>query len=654
MKNRFLAVTPLLAVMLAGCNGIGGNDNNGPESKDNGPVVVFSPDAAIQGEIIVKMKPGAADEKTTRSGSVGSGNTEIDRVLISVGSISFERLFPACGRFEERTRKEGLDRWFIAKYDETVPAAQVAAMLSECDGVEVIEYSIPTAAAEYSKSASLVGEFGRTTGSATAETTAGASMVGELSRTTSSATAARNIPFPFNESVRSQRMQWHYNNPGNVYANPTVTGADANVYAAWQLCTGNPDVIVAVVDQGVKYDHEDLAANMWVNKGEIPDNGIDDDGNGYIDDVHGFNFTDNKGKLTFSADYMHGTHVAGTIAAVNNNGVGVNGIAGGSGNGDGVRIMSCETLGQSESGNSGGGLGAQVRAIKYAADNGAVICQNSWGYTAGALSKNDWTRGNYSALSEAINYFVKYAGLDENGEQEGPMAGGIVIFAAGNDASNELCYPASDEAVISVAATSWLGTPSYFTNYGKWVSISAPGGDLSLNSVYGGVYSTSVAEDGGSAYEGINGTSMACPHVSGACALAVSWYYGAEKKKGLTCGMLKEALLSSVTPVNPFCEAPYFGNMGAGSLDTYQLLLAVKKVAEIPDITLSVGGEKTIDLADYFYKTDILTYTVAADGVAAVSLNGGVMTIKGVGKGKTVIRITDGNESVRTVNITVE
>lgn len=509
MKNRFLTIAPLL-ITLAGCNGIGGNENNGPGSEDSGPIVVFSPEAAIQGEIIVKMKAGAADETITRAGGVTSGNTQIDRVLMTVGSVSFERLFPSCGRFEARTRKEGLDRWFIAKYDETVPAKEVAEMLSGCDGLEVIEYSIPTAVSAYSKATAAENE----------EPVA-----------TRAYSSARNTPFPFNESVRSQRMQWHYNNTGNVYANSTVVGADADVYAAWQLCTGNPDVIVAVVDQGVKYDHEDLAANMWVNKGEIPDNGIDDDGNGYIDDVYGFNFTDNKGKLTFSAENMHGTHVAGTIAAVNNNGVGVNGIAGGSGNGDGVRIMSCETLGASESGNSGGGLGAQVRAIKYAADNGAVICQNSWGYTAGALSKNDWTRGNYSALADAIHYFIKYAGLDENGEQEGPMAGGIVIFAAGNDASNELCYPASDEAVVSVSATSWLGTPSYFTNYGKWVSLSAPGGDLSLNSTYGGVYSTSVAGDGGSAYEGINGTSMACPHVSGACALAVSWYYGAEKKK---------------------------------------------------------------------------------------------------------------------------
>lgn len=632
MKNRFLTIAPLL-ITLAGCNGIGGNENNGPGSEDSGPIVVFSPEAAIQGEIIVKMKAGAADETITRAGGVTSGNTQIDRVLMTVGSVSFERLFPSCGRFEARTRKEGLDRWFIAKYDETVLAKEVAEMLSGCDGVEVIEYSIPTAVSAYSKATAAENE----------EPVA-----------TRAYSSARNTPFPFNESVRSQRMQWHYNNTGNVYANSTVVGADADVYAAWQLCTGNPDVIVAVVDQGVKYDHEDLAANMWVNKGEIPDNGIDDDGNGYIDDVYGFNFTDNKGKLTFSAENMHGTHVAGTIAAVNNNGVGVNGIAGGFGNGDGVKIMSCETLGSSESGNSGGGLGAQVRAIKYAADNGAVICQNSWGYTAGALSKNDWTRGNYSALAEAIAYFRKYAGLDENGNQEGPMAGGIVIFAAGNDASDELCYPASDPGVISVASTSWLGTPSYFTNYGKWVSLSAPGGDLSLNSTYGGVYSTSVAEDGGSSYEGINGTSMACPHVSGACALAVSWYYGAEKKKGLTSDMLKEALLSSVRPVDPYCEAPYFGNMGAGSLDTYQLLLAVKKVALIPDITIGKGDTKTIDLSEYFFKTDVLVYTVSDAGVVEVSLKDSVMTVKGVGKGSAVIRITDGNQSVRTINVTVE
>lgn len=629
--NRFKLAIPL-AIMAMGCSRIGDNNGSRSGSEDQGPIVVFSPDAALQGEIIVKMKAGTADEAGTKAGGSLSGNTQIDRVLMTAGTVSFERLFPECGKFEARTHAEGLDRWFVAKYDESLPAAEVASMLSGCDGIEKIEYSIPTAVSDYSRAEEAPESY--------------------VPETKASATA-RDIPFPFNESERARRMQWHYNNTGNVYANSTVAGADADVYAAWQLCTGNPDVIVAVIDQGVKYDHEDLNDNMWVNTGEIPGNGIDDDGNGYADDIYGYNFTSNKGELNFSSALMHGTHVAGTIAAVNNNGIGVNGIAGGSGKGDGVRIMSLETLGNSESGTSGGGLSAQVRAMKYAADNGAVVCQNSWGYTAGALSKNDWSRGNYSSLAEAIRYFIKYAGIDEKGEQTGPMAGGIVIFAAGNDASSELCYPASDPAVVSVAATSYLGTPAYYTNYGKWVTLSAPGGDLSLNSIYGGVYSTSVAEDGGSAYEGINGTSMACPHVSGACALAISWYYGDEKKKGLTPDMLRDALLASTRPVDPFCTAPYTGNMGAGSLDTYQFLLAVKKVGIIPDMEVNAGASATLALADYFFKTDVLVYTVSDESVINVSLRNGVMTIAGLKKGNAYVTVTDGNKFTRTFKVTV-
>ena len=118
--------------------------------------------------------------------------------------------------------------------------------------------------------------------------------------------------------------------------------------------------------------------------------------------------------------------------------------------------------------------------------------------------------------------------------------------------------------------------------------------------------------------------------------------------------MLKEALLSSVTTVDPFCETPYFGNMGAGSLDTYQLLLAVKKVKAIPDVTVGNGSETSVDLSDYFYKTDVLTYSLTTQGVIEISLKDSILTIKGISKGSTVIRITDGNQSVRTINVTVE
>ena len=578
-------------------------------------------------------------EKSRAQGvSKGSGIDEIDRILNTVNTVRFERLFPDGGRFEERTRREGLHLWYYAKYDPSVPTSEMASLLSSCKDIEIIEYSLAAETSDYRRTASPA---------------AGAQSV-----TRAIEDEVRNVPFPFNESERSQQMQWHYNNTGNVFAQASRLGADANVYAAWQLSTGDPDVIVAVVDQGVKYDHEDLAANMWVNEAELNGTpGVDDDGNGYVDDIYGYNFTKETGELDFSAELMHGTHVAGTIAAVNNNGVGVCGIAGGSGRGDGVKIMSCEILGKSESGSSGAGLAGQIRAIKYAADNGAVICQNSWGYTAGTISVTDWTRGSYSALSRAMEYFNKYAGLDENGNQTGPMAGGIVLFAAGNDASNEICYPAADANAISVGATGFTGAPAYYTNYGKWVRISAPGGDQMLSNAYGGVYSTSVAADGSSGYEGSQGTSMACPHVSGACALAISYYYGAEKRKGLTGEMLRQALLSSTQSVDRYCTGSYqqyLGNMGIGSLDTYKLLRTIAKIDGIPAQRVGVGATVSIDLGNYFTATNVLGYTVSVPDLVKIELRGGVMKLTGLKKGRTTIIVSDGAAIRKPIEVTVE
>ena len=168
---------------------------------------------------------------------------------------------------------------------------------------------------------------------------------------------------PFNDPKLQD--QWHYINLGDVSVAPTSrVGADVNVKDAWNLTTGDSRIIVAICDEAVKYNHPDLQANMWVNEGEIADNGIDDDGNGYIDDVHGFNFLSPYDKETGTWEVLplswdkvndsgHGTHVAGTIAAVNNNGMGVCGIAGGrTGNGDGVRIMTCQLF----SGNATAGM----------------------------------------------------------------------------------------------------------------------------------------------------------------------------------------------------------------------------------------------------------------------------------------------------------
>ena len=304
MKHIFKSLLLAAAVLaLAACAKEETGSHGGEDTA--GPVIVNASSAAIDGEIILKFKNEASGivEKTRAAGAVpaGSGIDEIDRVLTSVGTVRFERLFPAGGRFEERTRKEGLHLWYYAQYDPSVPTSEMARMLSACKDIAIIEYSLPAVASDYMHTPA---------------------PTGDPSPTRAVSDEVRDIPFPFNEDERAQLMQWHYNNTGNVYAQQTRMGADANVYAAWQLATGNPDVIVAVIDQGVKYDHEDLAANMWVNTGEIPGNGIDDDGNGYVDDIYGFNFTNNSGELNFSQELMHGTHVAGTIAAVNNNGIG--------------------------------------------------------------------------------------------------------------------------------------------------------------------------------------------------------------------------------------------------------------------------------------------------------------------------------------------
>ena len=596
-----------LIIPLAACTALAGCSPSAvpqaPEKSNGRAVVIGVPENALPGQILFKVSPNYASTKA-------SGGMDVEEHLLvpDLGDIKFERLFPACGRFEKRTREAGLDRWFIADFSRDVPVAKVAEYLSSSENVETVEYS----------------------------------------------RALEVASFPFNESSRSQEYQWHYNNTGRVFTSSTVAGADARVYDAWQLCTGSPDVIVAVIDQGVKFDHEDLAANMWQNPGEIAGNGIDDDENGYIDDIYGYNFIDNNGTITFSEENSHGTHVAGTISAVNNNGIGVNGIAGGSGKGDGVRIMTLETLGTAANGTSGGGLGASARAMKYAADNGAVISQNSWGYASGALSGGDWNKGNYSAMKEAIDYFIQYAGLDENGEQVGPMAGGIVIFAAGNDASELTEYPAADPKVVSVAATSYKGTPSYYTNFGKWVSMCAPGGDEVMDANYGGVYSTVVAADGSSSYGSMQGTSMACPHVSGACALAVSYYYGADKRKGLTADMLRGALLGSCKPIDPFCTAAYAGKMGVGSLDTYRLLLTVGMMEGIPSVSLKVGETRTLDLKEYFLGVSAIAYSCTDSSVVEVSVSKGVLTLVGKKPGEATVSVSDGTAVVKTIEVSVK
>lgn len=416
-------------------------------------------------------------------------------------------------------------------------------------------------------------------------------------------------------------------------ANPTVSameGIDINAEEAWAVYSGGSrDVIVAVIDTGIDYTHEDLQGAVWTNPGEIAGNSIDDDGNGYIDDVYGWNFYDNSNKTYVNSSHdAHGTHGAGTIAATAGNGIGIAGIA----DSEHVKIMSLKALG----GSSGSGSTASIiQAIQYAQANGASICNLSLG-----SSVND--QALYRVMANSSMLFVVAAGNDGVNTDKSPS------------------YPASYdlENIISVANLNYDGSLHSSSNYGAVsVDIAAPGS-----------YILSTTPENGYSY--MTGTSMATPMVTAAAAMLYSHY------EDITLADVKEVLLASAGQLDTLDGSVLTGGMldlGAamnwdmGSLSgqrwdnfgdtgtapeiTAQVFSRwgttyVQIQVTDDDLMLTAYGQGTLTAQDFQQGTEGIVFETDESGVAVFTASSsGIYTFYALD--------ARGNETVQTVTIQV-
>ena len=685
MKKNFL-YTALFALMLASCSE---QEVIEQPSTPTGGTEVQLPADVTSGELLIKFDPAMTEildqalTVATRSGGAmtRSGIPSTDEVLDILGTYHFERIFPVDTKNEERTRTSGLHLWYRVKFDENTDLKEAAGRLAKLGEVAKVQ------ANSHIQRAYRVDGY--------------RSYVSESALRQKAATRTVTTGSTFSDPGLA--YQWHYNNSGNnpfdnqnVLENGSRPGCDVGCMEAWKKCTGDPSIIVAVLDEGVMYTHPDLKGNMWINEKEELYADKDADGNGYKDDKYGYNFVSNSGIISWmdAVDTGHGTHVAGTIAAMNNNGEGVCGIAGGDGSkNSGVKIMSCQVF----AGEAGVTLDAEARAIKYAADNGAVILQCSWGYnsslanliegyTPGPGSEEEWEK-LYPLEKDALDYFINNAG-----SPNGVIDGGLAIFASGNEYAGMAAFPAAYSKCISVSAVAADFTPASYSNYGKEVTISAPGGDTEYYNPVGqddpegweeGIHSGSILstwiQNGNATYGFMDGTSMACPHVSGVAALGLS--YAVKQRRHFKASEFVELLKSSTKPLDSWYNtgevkayyrnhissgasatrvelSKYVGKMGAGLLDAGMLLNNIEGNGSdmvVPNMYVAEGAASTLNLACYFVNGENLTYTCTSGDttVASVSVNGTFMTVSGVKTGATRITVKVSNGSEQSITVTV-
>ena len=685
MKKKFFYIA-MVALVLTGCS-----DSLSTIDSSEGKADITIPSDAEAGELLIKFAPemnsilDQAQMSKTRSGkATRSGIPSTDEVLDILGSYSFERVFPVDANTEARTREAGLHLWYTVKFDKSTDLKAAAERLKQLGEVTKVQTNgrIKRAYNTDSKRIYL------------------SDKALQQKATRAAASGEPNDP--------GFAYQWHYRNLGagnygfeNLNDNHAgaEAGCDVNAVEAWKTCVGDPSIIVAVLDEGVMYTHPDLAPNMWCNPGETSQGAkADGDGNGYEGDLHGYNFVEESGNITWSDanDSGHGTHVAGTIAAANNNGIGVSGVAGGDGTpNSGVKIMSCQIF----SGQNSVTLAGEARAIKYAADNGAVILQCSWGYnssesselsgyTPGPATEKEWAE-TYPLEKEALDYFINNAG-----SPNGVIDGGIAVFAAGNEYAGNPAFPGAYSKCVSVASLAADYTPACYTDFGSLVTLSAPGGDLEYYGKIGetedeywaetgeqkGAVLSTLVKNGQPAYGYMEGTSMACPHVSGVAALGLA--YAVKQNRHYRAADFISLMKKSVKDLDSHYQngatktyymnhttvgaspetielSKYIGKMGAGLIDAAQLLNGIQNKelsSEMKLPNMYVGIEKTtsLNLAAYFAgQTEGYSCSVANTSVASATIDGKMLFVKGLAAGSTSLTVTAADGTSQTVVVTV-